>query len=76
MSEILVQARGLGKRYKLYDNPYHRLIEWASFGSTIRHRDFWALELRDVSRWNWHAANAWELSGATAPGKSTLLRLL
>ena len=68
----LVRAWQLGKRYKLYDNPYARLAEWGSFGSTIRHRDFWAC---GMSGWNCAGVNVLASSGAMA-GKSTLLRLL
>ena len=38
----LVAARGLAKRFKLYDNPNHRLVEWLTFGRVSRHSDFWA----------------------------------
>jgi len=73
MSEPLVRAWGLGKRYKLYDNPYARLVEWASFGSTIRHRDFWAL--RDVAL-ELCRGECLGIVGRNGAGKSTLLRLL
>jgi len=73
MSDLLVRAWSLGKRYKLYDNPYYRLIEWASFGSTIRHRDFWAL--RDVAL-ELRRGECLGIVGRNGAGKSTLLRLL
>jgi ABC-type polysaccharide/polyol phosphate transport system ATPase subunit len=73
MSDLLVRAWSLGKRYKLYDNPYHRLIEWASFGSSIRHRDFWAL--RDVAL-ELRRGQCLGIVGRNGAGKSTLLRLL
>jgi lipopolysaccharide transport system ATP-binding protein len=73
MSEPLVRAWDLGKRYKLYDNPYARLVEWASFGSATRHRDFWAL--RDVAL-ELCRGECLGIVGRNGAGKSTLLRLL
>jgi ABC-type polysaccharide/polyol phosphate transport system ATPase subunit len=73
MSDPLVRAWGLGKRYKLYDNPYARLVEWASFGSATRHRDFWAL--RDVAL-ELCRGQCLGIVGRNGAGKSTLLRLL
>jgi lipopolysaccharide transport system ATP-binding protein len=73
MSELVVRAWGLGKRYKLYDNPYHRLLEWASFGSAVRHRDFWAL--RDVAL-ELRRGECLGIVGRNGAGKSTLLRML
>ncbi len=71
--EPLVRAWSLGKRYKLYDNPYARLVEWASFGSAVRHRDFWAL--RDVAL-ELDRGECLGIVGRNGAGKSTLLRLL
>jgi len=73
MSAPLVRAWGLGKRYKLYANPYARLLEWASLGRARRHSDFWAL--RDVEL-ELNRGECLGIVGRNGAGKSTLLRLL
>jgi lipopolysaccharide transport system ATP-binding protein len=69
----VVSVAGLGKKFKLYANPWHRVIEWASLGRATRHTDFWAL--RDVS----FTVRRGECVGVLGPngsGKSTLLKIL
>ena len=66
-------AERLGKRFKLYANPWHRAVEWASFGTVRKHSDFWAV--REVS----FAVERGECVGVLGPngsGKSTLLKIL
>ena len=38
-----VRVAGLGKSYRRYRRPGHRLVEWLSAGRWRRHADFWAL---------------------------------
>ena len=45
----LVEAHSIGKRFKLYRSPNQRLLEWLSFGRSVRHRGFWALEAIEVA---------------------------
>jgi len=73
MSETLIHAAGLSKRFKIYDKPTGRLAEWMSFGNTVRHREFWALRdfSMDVKR-----GQCIGIIGANGAGKSTLLRIL
>jgi lipopolysaccharide transport system ATP-binding protein len=69
----VVSAVGLGKRFKLYSNPWHRAAEWLSFGSTKKHTEFWAV--RGVS----FSIGRGECVGVLGPngsGKSTLLKML
>jgi lipopolysaccharide transport system ATP-binding protein len=73
MSEPLVRAWDLGKRYKLYGNPYGRLAEWASLGKVCRHSDFWALRAVGLEL---NRGECLGIVGRNGAGKSTLLRLL
>ncbi len=73
MSDILVTASGLSKRFKIYEKPTGRLAEWMSMGRVTRHRDFWAL--RDFS-FDVRRGQCVGIIGANGAGKSTLLRIL
>jgi len=73
MSDTLITASGLSKRFKIYEKPTGRLAEWATFGSAVRHRDFWAL--RDFS-FDVKRGQCIGIIGANGAGKSTLLRIL
>lgn len=68
-----MSAVGLGKRFKLYANPWHRAAEWATFGAARKHTEFWAV--RGVS----FSIGRGECVGVLGPngsGKSTLLKML
>ena len=43
-SEMVVQARDLGKKFKIYKKPWDRAREWLAFGTRSYHTDFWALK--------------------------------
>src|SRR5580698_6629670 len=73
MTRALVEAENLSKRYKLYQRPADRLVEWGSFGRIIRHREFWAL--KDVT-FSVQAGECIGIIGSNGAGKSTLLRIL
>jgi lipopolysaccharide transport system ATP-binding protein len=68
-----VQARGLGKRYKVYPRTRDRLIEWVGGGRWTRHREEWAL--RGVS-FVLGARESLGIIGMNGAGKSTLLKIL
>jgi len=74
MSESLViEARGLSKRFKLYDRPRDRFVEWITFGKRTMHDSFWALRDVDVTL---KQGEKLGIIGANGSGKSTLLKIL
>jgi lipopolysaccharide transport system ATP-binding protein len=71
--EPVIEAKGLGKTYRLYDNPYGRLLEALPWDRKKRHREVHALQ--DVE----FAVAPGEcvgLVGTNGAGKSTLLKVL
>ncbi|NLI82609.1 MAG: ABC transporter ATP-binding protein [Deltaproteobacteria bacterium] len=71
--EWAVSAVGLGKCYRLYDNPKDKLKEVLSFGRRTYHREFWAL--RDISM-QIRKGETLGIVGRNGSGKSTLLQIL
>ena len=72
-SELAIEARGLGKRYALFDHPGDRLKQllwgrWRGYG-----REFWALQ--DVS-FEIPRGAVVGLIGRNGAGKSTLLQMV
>ena len=72
-SDPLVSVDELGKRFRIYDAPWHRAVEWASLGRLRRHTDFWAL--RDVS-FRLERGECFGIIGRNGSGKTTLLKIL
>lgn len=69
----IVSVRGLGKRFKIYDEQWGRLVEWISLGRAVRHQDF--LALQDVS-FDVGRGESLGIIGVNGSGKSTLLKIL
>ena len=69
----MIRADGLGKRFKIYPNPWGRLVEWLTRGAAKRHDDFWAL--RDVG-FELRKGESLGVIGVNGSGKSTLLKIL
>lgn len=72
-NDVIVRVNGLGKCFKLYDNPLDRLKDWGSFGRTRRWTDYWAL--KDVS-FEVRRGECFGVIGENGAGKSTLLKIL
>jgi lipopolysaccharide transport system ATP-binding protein len=73
MSDGVVQVNNLGKRFKIYSNPWARALEWATYGRKSYHQDFWAL--KDVS-FEVKQGECLGIIGPNGAGKSTLLKIL
>jgi len=69
----VLEARGLGKRYRLFRSPFARVREVLTLGALRGHDERWAL--RDVDLTVPRGA-AVGVCGANGAGKSTLLKIL
>lgn len=69
--QVVVRARGLGKRFDIYLNDRSRVYEF--FGSRSHHTEHWALRGVDfeVAR-----GRSFGVIGSNGAGKSTLLKLI
>jgi ABC-type polysaccharide/polyol phosphate transport system ATPase subunit len=70
---VVVETRGLVKRYRVYPTPLSRLKEVLSLNRRSYHREFTALEGIDLSIAKGRTVGALGRNGA---GKSTLLKIL
>lgn len=66
-----VRAHRLGKAYRRYGRPIHRLVEWA--GGSPRHSLFWAVQGISFEIERSHALG---IVGDNGAGKSTLLAMI
>jgi ABC-type polysaccharide/polyol phosphate transport system ATPase subunit len=69
----VIEAKGLAKSYRIYGNPYHRLLEQMPWNKRPRHREVKALH--DIS-FAVQRGECMGLIGSNGAGKSTLLKVL
>ncbi len=68
-----ITVSNLGKSYRRYARPWHRLCEWGSGGRLVWHEAFWVLRGITFSVASGESVGIIGLNGA---GKSTLLKIL
>lgn len=71
--KVVVTVDNLLKKFKIYDNPWHRAREWLSLGKRRRHQEFTAL--KNIS-FQVEAGECFGIIGPNGAGKSTLLKIL
>jgi len=72
-TDVAISVAGLGKKYRLYDSPRHRLKEALHPFRKRYHHDFWAL--KEVS-FEVKKGECIGIIGRNGSGKSTLLQIL
>ncbi|MDY7037135.1 MAG: ABC transporter ATP-binding protein [Thermodesulfobacteriota bacterium] len=72
-SEVAVSLKGVGKRFKLFNNRRHRIMELFSLGRRKYHREFWAIKDIDLEV---KRGEALGIIGANGSGKTTLLQII
>jgi lipopolysaccharide transport system ATP-binding protein len=72
-SEIVINVDGIGKCYKTYDRPHHRLFQTLFQNEKKYQNDFWAL--KNIS-FNVKKGETVGIIGKNGSGKSTLLQLI
>lgn len=68
-----ISVHELGKKFKLFNSPGKRLLEYMSMGKVSHHTDFWALQ--DIT-FEVPAGTTLGILGQNGSGKSTLLSIL
>lgn len=69
----VLKAANLGKMYKRYRHPSHRLLEWLTADRVVRHQARWVLRHLDIEA---EAGECVGVIGQNGSGKSTLLKIL
>ncbi|MBE9530154.1 MAG: ATP-binding cassette domain-containing protein [Proteobacteria bacterium] len=69
----MITVDNLSKKFKIYQSPSHRALEWATFGRKQCHQEFWAL--RDIS-FEVNQGVCFGIIGANGASKTTLLKVL
>jgi len=69
----MIKVDNLSKKFKIYSNPWHRALEWTTFGKKKLHQEYWALQ--DIS-FDVNRKECLGIIGPNGAGKSTLLKIL
>ncbi len=72
-SEPVIEVRGMGKVYPIYDKPHHRLMQMVVGGNQRWYREFEAL--RDIN-FTIQRGETVGIVGRNGSGKSTLLQII
>ncbi len=72
-SEPVIEVRGMGKVYPIYDKPHHRLMQMLLGGNRRWYREFEAL--RDIN-FSIQRGETVGIVGRNGSGKSTLLQII
>jgi lipopolysaccharide transport system ATP-binding protein len=72
-SEPVIEVRGMGKVYPIYDKPHHRLMQMLMGGNQRWYREFEAL--RDIN-FTIQRGETVGIVGRNGSGKSTLLQII
>ena len=73
MSSDAIEVRGVGKAFRIYDKPHHRLLQMLWRGRRSWYREFQALQ--DVS-FSLARGETLGIIGRNGAGKSTLLQII
>jgi lipopolysaccharide transport system ATP-binding protein len=73
VTDAVISVRDLSKRFKLYRDPWDRVVEWLTFGRVVRHESFWALQGINLEVKKGECVGVIGVNGA---GKTTLLKIL
>lgn len=72
-AEVMIEAKGLGKCYQVYERPSHRLLQGLIGRSRKLYGEFWALQGVDLCIRRGETVG---IIGRNGSGKSTLLQLI
>ena len=72
-SEVIVDVKNLSKKYEIYSQPYHRLLQTLFMGHHQFYKEFYAL--KDIS-FTVRKGECIGIIGRNGAGKSTLLQVL